>query len=113
MIRFEYLLAATALFLGLTWATLATAGGPWSTQYCNLKTETVIVKDPQGNIVTEDTVEKLVCDDGRKDFLQYSGIAKSCREFWYEINLNGSWVNKRGYVCQKFDGSWEIVNTGN
>jgi hypothetical protein len=111
MVRLEYLLAATALTLGLLWTTWSMAGGPWSNQYCNLKTETVIVKDALGNIVTEDTVEKLVCDDGRKDFLQYSGIAKSCREFWYEINLNGAWINKRGYVCQKFDGSWEIVKS--
>ena len=113
MIRFEYLLAATVLFLALVWTSLASAGGPWSNQYCNLKTETVIIKDAKGNIIQEDSVEKLVCDDGRKDFLQYSGIAKSRREFWYEISLNGSWVNKKGYVCQKFDGSWEIVHTGN
>ena len=109
MPRFDYLIAATVLTAALLWSGLAVGGGPWSNQYCNLKTETVIVKDPQGNIIKEDTVEKMLCDDGRKDFLEYSGIAKSCREFWYEIKLADNWVNKKGYVCQKFDGSWEIV----
>ena len=53
MIRFEYLLAATVLFLALIWASTAIAGGPWSNQYCNLKTETVIVKDAKGNIIKD------------------------------------------------------------
>ena len=39
----------------------------------------------------------------------YSGIAKECREFWFDIVLSGTFVKRKGYVCQKFDGSWEIV----
>ena len=52
----------------------------------------------------------MVCDDGAKDFLAYSGIAKECKEYWCEMYVAGKWQRKRGYVCQKFDGSWEMVN---
>jgi len=88
----------------------AEAGGPWSDQYCNAKTETVIVKNTKGEIVDKQTVETLVCDDGAKDFLAYSGIAKECKEYWFEMYISQQWIRKKGYVCQKFDGSWEMVN---
>jgi len=52
----------------------------------------------------------VVCNDGVKDFLAYSGIAKECSEFWFDILLNKSFIKRKGYVCQKFDGSWEIVS---
>ena len=26
------------------------------------------------------------------------------------MHIAGQWQRKRGYVCQKFDGSWEMVN---
>ncbi len=87
----------------------AKAGGVWSDQYCNATTHTVITKDVNGNIINQETVETMVCDDGKKDFLHYSGIAKDCREFWFDIFLSGTFVKRKGYVCQKFDGSWEIV----
>ena len=81
-----------------------------SDQYCNAKTETVIVKNTKGEIVDKQTVETLVCDDGAKDFLAYSGIAKECKEYWFEMYISQQWIRKKGYVCQKFDGSWEMVN---
>ena len=89
------------------------AGGPWNNQYCNIETVTLVSKDNDGKIIDQQTLEKMVCDDGVKDFLAYSGIAKECREFWFEIILNNRRTPKRGYVCQKFDGSWEIVHNSN
>ena len=52
----------------------------------------------------------MVCDDGAKDFLAYSGIAKECKEYWFDMYIANEWIRKKGYVCQKFDGSWEMVN---
>jgi len=108
-----YAIALTFLVIGMVLFVLASkseAGGPWSDQYCNAQTETIIIKDAKGNITDKKTVEKMVCDDGAKDFLAYSGIAKECREYWFSMNLNNQWIRKKGYVCQKFDGTWEMVD---
>ena len=51
-----------------------------------------------------------MCDDGAKDFLAYSGIAKECKEYWFDMYIANEWIRKKGYVCQKFDGSWEMVS---
>jgi hypothetical protein len=85
------------------------AGGVWSNQYCNLVTETTVIKDQNGRVVDSNTKEVMKCDDGAKDFLAYSGIAKDCGEFVYSMNLKGQPVQRKGYACQKFDGSWEVV----
>ena len=82
-------------------------------QYCDISSTTIITTDQDGNIINNQTEEKVVCNDGVKDFLTYSGIAKECREFWFEIRLNNRRTPKRGYACQKFDGSWEIVHNPN
>ena len=49
--------------------TRANAGGPWSDQYCNAKVETVVVKNEKGEVIDKQSVETLICDDGRNDFL--------------------------------------------
>jgi hypothetical protein len=59
--------------IGLT--DTAEAGGPWSDQYCNLRTETIIIKDAAGNIIDTKTTEKVVCEDGAMDFLHGAKIA--------------------------------------
>jgi len=108
-----YAISLVMLALGLILfviSTSAEAGGPWSDQYCNAKTETIITKNTKGEVVNKQTVETLVCDDGAKDFLAYSGIAKECKEYWFDMYIANEWIRKKGYVCQKFDGSWEMVN---
>jgi len=108
-----YAISLVMLALGLVLfviSTSAEAGGPWSDQYCNAKTETIITKNTKGEVVNKQTVETLVCDDGAKDFLAYSGIAKECKEYWFDMYIANEWIRKKGYVCQKFDGSWEMVN---
>ena len=60
---------------------LANAGGPWDNQYCNIKTTTIKIMDKEGKIVDEKTEEKVVCDDGVKDFLHGMGIADNCQFF--------------------------------
>jgi hypothetical protein len=54
------------------------AGGPWSDQYCTLRTETVITKDAAGKIIDTKTTEKVVCEDGVKDFLHGADRAVKC-----------------------------------
>jgi len=108
-----YAISLVMLALGLILfviSTSAEAGGPWSDQYCNAKTETIITKNTKGEVVNKQTVETLVCDDGAKDFLAYSGIAKECKEYWFDMYIANEWIRKKGYVCQKFDGSWEMVS---
>ena len=70
----------------------------------------MITKNTKGEVVNKQTVETLVCDDGAKDFLAYSGIAKECKEYWFDMYIANEWIRKKGYVCQKFDGSWEMVS---
>ena len=48
--------------------TRANAGGPWSDQYCNAKVETIVVKNEKGEVIDKQSVETLICDDGRNDF---------------------------------------------
>ena len=111
MKKLLYLCSITIMII--IWQTNAYAGGPWSDQYCNIETVTLLKKDNSGKVIEQQAMEKVVCDDGVKDFLAYSGIAKECREFWFEIRLNNRRTPKRGYACQKFDGSWEIVHNPN
>jgi len=85
------------------------AGGPWSDQYCNLKTETVITKDQSGKIIDSKTVEKNVCDDGAKDFLHGAGIAESCKIFTWKMPLADKMIEQRSIACKRLDGGYEIV----
>lgn len=101
------------LVFALAYAGQAHAGGPWSEQYCNARTETVVIKDRTGRIVDERVKETVVCDDGAKDFLQYSGIAENCEAYYYDVRLRGQLVTKRGFVCKKLGGGYEIVDPGN
>lgn len=87
----------------------AEAGGPWSDQYCNLTTETIIIKDTSGKIIDKQTIEKVVCEDGVKDFLHGAKIAKSCRVFTWDMPLGGRQVTQRSISCKRLDGGYEIV----
>ena len=85
------------------------AGGPWSDQYCTLRTETVITKDAAGKIIDTKTTEKVVCEDGAMDFLHGAKIASSCRMFTWRMPLGQETVNKRSMSCKRLDGGYEIV----
>ena len=88
---------------------VATAGGPWSDQYCNLRTETIITKDATGKIIDTKTIEKVVCEDGAMDFLHGAKIAKSCRMFTWRMPLGQETIVKRSMSCKRLDGGYEIV----
>jgi curli biogenesis system outer membrane secretion channel CsgG len=84
-----------------------------SGQYCDMVSETLVVKNSQG-IMEEVTVEHMKCDDNpiRRLFQVQSGMAPNCGEFTYWMQIGGRNVQRKGVSCQKPDGSWEIVNTG-
>lgn len=107
-----YVLSLIFLTLGLVlfaYSTTAKAGGPWSDQYCNIETETVITKDSEGKIIDKKTVEKVKCEDGVKDFLHGAEIAESCQFFTWQMPLGQKMVTQRSIACKKLNGGYEIV----
>jgi len=42
-------------------------------------------------------------------FHAQSGMARDCGEYKYVMNLNGRPVERTGYACQKYNGTWEVV----
>lgn len=93
------------IVLGLTYPTVTFAD---ISNPCYVEKTITKTKDEFGDeIVSEES--KTVCSDKHAHFLQDAGIAKSCEEFEYYVNLRNTPVARRGYACQKFDGTWEIV----
>ena len=98
-----------ALLVLTTQTQPAQAGGPWSDQYCNIKTIHIKVVDSKGNIVEEKTEEKVECEDGVKDFLHGMGIAESCQYFTWMMPMGQKMVEQRSIACKRMDGGYEIV----
>ena len=103
------LFMAALLVLAATQTHPAQAGGPWSNQYCNIKTTHIKVVDIKGNVVEEKTEEKVECEDGVKDFLHGMGIADSCQYFTWMMPMGQKMVEQRSIACKKMDGGYEIV----
>jgi len=100
---------AALLVLAATQTQPAQAGGPWSNQYCNIKTTHIKIVDIKGNVVEEKTEEKVECEDGVKDFLHGMGIADSCQYFTWMMPVGQKMVVQRSIACKKMDGGYEIV----
>jgi hypothetical protein len=98
-----------ALLVLSTQAQPAQAGGPWSDQYCNIKTTHIKIVDIKGNVVEEKTEEKVECEDGVKDFLHGMGIADSCQYFTWMMPMGQKMVEQRSIACKRMDGGYEIV----
>ena len=103
------LFMAALLVLAATQIQPAQAGGPWSDQYCNIKTTHIKIVDIKGNIVEEKTEEKVECEDGVKDFLHGMGIAENCQYFTWMMPVGQKMVEQRSIACKKMDGGYEIV----
>ena len=91
------------------WSSIVSAGGPWNNQYCNVEITQIKVVNEQGNIIENRTEEKLVCEDGVKDFLHGYGIADHCEIYTWTIPLVGELVEQRSIACKKIEGGYEIV----
>ena len=110
--RFILKLIALALIvfvIKLIWVNKAEAGGPWNDQYCNVETTQIRVVDTQGNVIENRVEEKVVCEDGAKDFLHGMGIADSCQMFTWMMPLEGTVIRQRDIACHKMNGEYEIV----
>ena len=89
---------------------MAKAGGPSNDQYCDIEVTQIKVENSEGVVIDTRTEEKMVCNDGVKDFLYDSGIAESCEVFTWQMPLSGQLVNMRGIACKKINGDgYEIV----
>jgi len=78
-------------------------------QYCNIETTLIKTVNENGELIKEETEEKVVFNDGVKNILKEAGIADSCNFFTYQIPLGGKLVEKRSLACHKLDGGYEIV----
>ena len=60
--------------------------------------------------INNQTEEKVVCNDGVKDFLQDAGIADDCRFYTWTGSMDGyTPVEYRSLACHKLDGGYEII----
>ncbi len=103
------LFMAVLLVLAATQTQPAQAGGPWSNQYCNIKTTHIKIVDIKSNVVEKKTEEKVECEDGVKDFLHGMGIADSCQYFTWMMPMGQKMVEQRSIACKRMDGGYEIV----
>jgi len=76
-------------------------------QYCYTD-ETIT----QNNGVIDSRKSVECTDRPAENWRRQLGVADTCREYLYNVRLNNRIERRRGYVCQKMDGSWEIVPTG-
>ena len=110
MRKIYYLIALAFLTLGLViFSTTVKAGGPWDNQYCDVEITKIKVVNENGEVIENLTEEKMVCNDGAKDFLQGMGIADSCEIFTWMMPLHGTVIKQRDIACQKMNGEYEIV----
>ena len=100
-------LVVLTLVIILTYINKANAGGPWIDQYCDIETTTIRVVDQSGNVIKELTEEKVVCQDGAKDFLHGMGIADSCQIYTWEMPIGETTITQRDIACHKMDGGYE------
>lgn len=100
---------AALLVLTATQIQPSQAGGPWSDQYCNIKTVQIRVVDAAGNVIDTKTEETVQCEDGVKDFLHGMGIAESCQYFTWMMPLGQTMVEQKSIACKRMDGGYEIV----
>ena len=108
--KYIFVLAFVLFSVGTVYVAPVEAGGPWSDQYCNIKTiKTRTVDEKTGKVISEKTEEQVVCDDGVKDFLHDAGIAKNCKYFTWYIPLGEKMVQQKSIACQRMDGGYEVV----
>jgi|TARA_R110002050_G_scaffold211768_1_gene347802 hypothetical protein len=110
--RTVYYLIALALVIfvsKLVFVNKAEAGGPWSDQYCDVEVTQIKIIDQNGDVIESKTEEKLVCQDGVKDFLHGMGIADSCQMFNWNMPVGEVLITQRQIACHKMNGEYEIV----
>ena len=78
----------------------------YQSQYCY--TDQRIQK--QDGTVNSNTVLECTDRPSRQTEIQRAGIDAGCREFWYPEYRWGKRHLVRGVICEKLDGTTEIIN---
>jgi hypothetical protein len=109
----KYVLLLSVILMSACSSTGQVATKSHIPQYCQTD-ETIQIKD--GKTVSSNTI--VQCSDNvvKKMLPPKMGLAESCREHWYEVNINGQMVERKGYAClvkgNSYETSrWYIVNS--
>jgi len=96
------LLSLVIVLAGCSSSPKQTAQAP----YCYTNQD-IRVKD--GERVSSNT--RLQCSDNpvERMAIRNYGISPHCGEYTYYMTLQGRVVERRGYACQKMDGTYEVV----
>ena len=79
--------------------------------YCHTSQE-IRVQDKE--IVSSETLIKCNDDPIEQIGIKKMGIAKQCFQQPYRHQLpSGRIIEGRGYACQKYDGTWEVIDGRN
>jgi hypothetical protein len=99
---FRLLLISSILLTGC-----ATNDVVYTPQYCY--TDQTIVKENNSTVSSQTVLE---CTDrpGQQTLIQRAGVDSRCEEFFYPEVRRGKTFNVRGVRCEKFDGTWEIID---
>jgi len=67
------------------------------------------IRVQNGERVNSET--RLQCSDNPVDrmAIRNYGISPHCGEYVYNMTIGGKNVQRRGYACQKLDGTYEVV----
>ncbi|NDG30272.1 hypothetical protein EB118_09405 [bacterium] len=77
-----------------------------SAPYCYTNQD---IRVQNGERVNSET--RLQCSDNPVDrmAIRNYGISPDCGEYKYLMTIQGRTVERRGYACQKLDGTYEVV----
>ncbi len=77
-------------------------------QYCHTS-QNIVVRN--GEKVDSATMVQCTDDQIERLTAKRMGMAPNCGQFTYWTQIGGKNVQRKGISCQKFDGTWEVVNT--
>lgn len=77
-------------------------------QYCHVN-QTITAQD--GSKVSSITVVKCSDDPAEKYVPARLGLAKNCVATHIPVNRNGRAVQEKIYACQKYDGTYSIIDS--
>ena len=100
----KYVLLLSVILMSACSSTGQVATKSHIPQYCQTD-ETIQIKD--GETVSSNTI--VQCSDNvvKKMLPPKMGLAESCKEHWYEVNINGQMVERKGYACLVKGNSYE------
>jgi hypothetical protein len=80
-------------------------------QYCHTSQE-IRVQDKE--TISSETLIRCNDDPIEQIGIKKMGVAKQCFEQLYRHQLpSGRIIEGRGYACQKYDGTWEVIGGRN